>query len=177
MPIELRPLLALGTAALVVACLYWAQAVLIPIALAGLLAFLLTPVVDAIERRTARRAMSVLLVVVLAFSVTGFVGWIVARHIVTLADELPLYRANIRARIAELRGLSKGSSVEKVQQTLDEVVGEMQKDDPAKSKDDKPVPVVVAPPTTILTHLPTLLDTLATAGVVIVLVIFMLLER
>jgi predicted PurR-regulated permease PerM len=177
LPIELRPLLVLGTAALVVACLYWAQAVLVPIALAGLLAFLLTPVVDAMEKRTARRATSVLLVVVLAFSVTGVVGWIVARHIVTLADEVPQYRANIRARIAEVRGFSKGGSVEKVQQTLNEVVGEMQKAEPGKPADDKPVPVVVSPPTTIATHVPTLLDTLATAGVVTVLVIFMLLER
>ena len=177
MPIELRPLLVLGTAALVVACLYWAQAVLIPIALAGLLAFLLTPVVDAIERRTALRITSVLLVVVLAFCVTGVVGWIVARNVVTLADELPQYRANIRARIAEVRGFSKGGSVERMQETLNEVVGEMQKGEPGKEEADKPVPVVVSPPTTFLTAVPTLLDTLSAAGVVVVLVIFMLLER
>ena len=47
---EIRPFIALATGALVVACLYWGQGVLIPVALAGLLAFLLSPVVDAIDR-------------------------------------------------------------------------------------------------------------------------------
>jgi hypothetical protein len=63
-----------------------------------------------------------------------------------------------------------------MQRTLDEVVGEMQKADPGQPA-DKPVPVVVEPPAAILAHLPGLLGTLTTAGVVTVLVIFMLLER
>ena len=176
LPPELRPLVVLGTAALVVACLYWGQAVFIPFALAGLIAFLLTPVVDTIERYGAGRVTSVLVVVLLAFCLTGGVGWILMRQIVALADELLQYRVNIRQRVADLRGFSKGGSVEKMQRTLNEVVGEMQKADPGEPA-DKPVAVVVEPPAAILSHLPGLLGTLTTAGVVTVLVIFMLLER
>ena len=158
------------------ACLYWGQGVLIPVALAGLLAFLLSPVVNAIDRWGAGRAVSVLAVVLLAFCLVGGVGWVLLRQLVSLADELPQYSANIRQRMADLRGLSKGGSVEKVQRTLDEVVGEMQKDEP-KAKVAKPIPVIVQPPSPLLARLPGLLDVLAATGVVTVLVIFMLFER
>ena len=173
---EVRPLVALGTGALLVACLYWGQAVLIPVALAGLLAFLLSPVVNAIDRWGAGRATSVLVVVLLAFCLAGGVGWVLLRQLVALADELPQYSANIRQRVADLRGLSKGGSVEKVQRTLTEVVGEMQKAEP-NAKADKPIPVIVEPPSSLLARLPGLLDVLAATGVVTVLVVFMLLER
>ena len=78
--------------------------------------------------------------------------------------------------MADLRGLSKGGSVEKVQRTLNEVVGEMQKDEP-KATAAKPIPVIVQPPSPLLARLPGLLDVLAATGVVTVLVIFMLFER
>ena len=173
---EIRPFIALATGALVVACLYWGQGVLIPVALAGLLAFLLSPVVNAIDRWGAGRATSVLVVVLLAFCLAGGVGWVLFRQLVSLADELPQYSAHIRQRVADLRGLSKGGSVEKVQRTLTEVVGEMEKAEP-KGAAGKPIPVVVQPPSTLLTRLPRLLDVLAATGVVTVLVIFMLFER
>jgi predicted PurR-regulated permease PerM len=173
---EIRPLIALATGALVVACLYWGQGVLIPVALAGLLAFLLSPVVNAIDRWGAGRATSVLVVVLLAFCLAGGVGWVLLRQLVSLADELPQYSAHIRQRVADLRGLSKGGSVEKVQRTLNEVVGEMQKDEP-KATAPKPIPVIVQPPSPLLARLPGLLDVLAATGVVTVLVIFMLFER
>lgn len=173
---EIRPLIAIGTGALVVACLYWGQGVLIPVALAGLLAFLLSPVVNAIDRWGAGSATSVLVVVLLAFCLAGGVGWVLLRQLVSLADELPQYSAQIRQRVADLRGLSKGGSVEKVQRTLTEVVGEMEKAEP-KGAAGKPIPVIVQPPSTLLTRLPRLLDVLAATGVVTVLVIFMLFER
>src|SRR5206468_4141768 len=95
---DIRPLLTVGTGALVVACLYWGQAVLIPFALAGLLAFLLSPVVNAVDRWGVGRATSVLVVVLLAFCLAGGVGWVLLRQLVSLADELPQYSANIRQR-------------------------------------------------------------------------------
>ena len=115
---------------------------MIPVALAGLLAFLLSPVVNAIDRWGAGRATSVLVVVLLAFCLAGGVGWVLLRQLASLADELPQYSAHIRQRVADLRGLSKGGSVEKVQRTLNEVVGEMQKDEP-KAAAAKPIPVIV----------------------------------
>ncbi len=173
---EMRPLVVLGTAGLIVAALYWAQAVLIPLALASLVTFLLSPVVHGLDRRIGR-VPAVLAVTALAIALTAGVGWLLVRQLSTLARELPQYRANIRHRVTEIRGLSTGGSVEKVQQTVKEVVGEIQRGNPADAARDKPVPVVVEPPSSFLFSLPGFVDLVTTAGVVAVLVIFMLFER
>lgn len=165
-----------GIIALVVAALYWLQGVLVPMALAVLLTFLLTPVVDTLQRRGLGRVPAVLVTVVLTLSILGGVGWTLTRQLVTLADELPRYSLNIHHRISDLRGAGKGGSVEKVQKTVEEVVGEIQKTDKPGVTRQKPVAVALEPPS-ILARLPTLLQALASAVVVVVLMIFMLLER
>ena len=167
---------AWGIIALVVAGLYWLQAVLVPMALAVLLTFLLSPVVDTFQRRGLGRVPAVLVTVVLALSVLGGIGWTLSHQLVTLADELPRYSVNIHQRITDLRGASRGSSVEKVQKTVENVVGEIQKSDTLGVTRPKSVSVVLEPPS-ILAHLPSLLQALASAAVVTVLMIFMLLER
>ena len=167
---------AWGIIALVVAGLYWLQAVLVPMALAVLLTFLLSPVVDTFQRRGLGRVPAVLVTVVLALSVLGGIGWTLSHQLVTLADELPRHSQNIQKRIADFRGASKGGSVEKVQKTVEDVVGEIQKSDTLGVTRQKSVAVVLEPPS-ILAHLPTLLQALASAMVVTVLMVFMLLER
>jgi predicted PurR-regulated permease PerM len=165
-----------GIVALVVAALYWLHAVLIPMAMAVLLTFLLSPLVGILQRRRLGRVPAVLVTVFLAFSILGGIGWTLTRQLVTLANELPRYSLNIHQRIADLRGVSRGGSVEKIQRALEEVVGEIQKTGKEGVTGPKSVAVVLEPPS-ILAHLPTLLQALANAGLVTVLVIFMLLER
>ncbi|HTG13009.1 MAG TPA: AI-2E family transporter [Candidatus Eisenbacteria bacterium] len=165
-----------GIIALVVVGLYWLQAVLIPLALAVLLTFLLSPVVGTLQRRGLGRVPSVLVTVLLALSILGATGWTLTRQLVTLADELPRYSLNIHQRIADLHGASQGGSMEKVQQAVEDVVGELQKTSKGGVPGPRPLAVVLEPPS-ILAHLPTLLQALASAGVVTVLMIFMLLER
>lgn len=162
--------------ALVVAALYWLQAVLIPMALAVLLTFLLSPVAGTLQRRGLGRVPAVLVTVVLALSVLGGIGWTLTHQLVTLADELPRYSLNIQHRIADVRGASKGSSVEKVQKTVEDVIGEIQKTDKPGVTRQKPVAVALESPS-ILAQLPTLLQALASALIVTVLMIFMLPER
>jgi predicted PurR-regulated permease PerM len=177
----------LGGFALIIACLYWAKAVLIPVALAIMLTFLLNPVVRALRRRGLPRTPAVLLVVILAFSVVGGIGWTVTRQLTILAYELPRYQENLKQKISYLRALGEGSVIERVQATIKEVVGELQKTQPPAPETqlinpppegstgvpEKPIPVVVQAPS-MLWQLPALLEPLASAGLVIVLVIFML---
>ena len=92
--------LALLTAA---AVLYLARDVLIPFALAILLAFLLAPAVRGLERRKLGRALSTFIVVVLGFAFIGAVGYVAGSQAVSLAANLPEYRANISAKIREIR--------------------------------------------------------------------------
>ena len=78
-----------GIIALVIAGLYWLQAVLIPVALAVLLTFLLSPVVSTLNRRGLGRVPSVLVTVLLAFSILGGIGWTLTHQLDALsrADE------------------------------------------------------------------------------------------
>jgi predicted PurR-regulated permease PerM len=161
--------------------LYVAQAVLMPMALAVLLTFLLAPVVGFLERRRLGRVVPVLAVVVLMFVVLGGITWAVVLQFVSLSGELPRYRDNLKQKIADVRGAGQGGVLEQVQSAAKDVTEELQKDAPAATPGDKPLPVpmpvVVRSAPTGLWQLPSLLEWLGSAAVVFILVIFMLLER
>jgi predicted PurR-regulated permease PerM len=98
----------LGSAALVVAGLYWGQKILIPLALAFLLTFVLAPLVARLERRGLRRVPAVLLVVCLAFVLLGGAGWAIAAQVSGLVDELPRYKESVREKVGRLQGAGGG---------------------------------------------------------------------
>ena len=159
-----------------VGALYLGREFLIPLAVAGLLTFVLNPIVRVFERRLPRAA-AVLLVVVLTFSVLGAFAWALAFQAASLGGEIPSYRDNLKRKIAEVRGASRGGVIEKVQSATQEVVEELQKEDKPVKPAEKPVPVVVKPPVATFWRLPAVLGALGNVGLVLVLVIFMLLER
>ena len=163
---------------LVVAVLYWGQAVLVPIALAILLTFVLTPPVNWLERLIGR-VPAVLVVVVLVFTVLGLAGWGLTRQLTHLAQDLPGYRANIRAKIADVRGAGKGGTVEQLQDTIEDIKGDL--GTPAPPVGTSSRPIVVSPesvaPFSAFAWLGPVVGPLGTAALVIALVMFMLLER
>ena len=75
----LKPWVMFAGCVLVIVVLYWAQAVLVPIALAVLLTFVLTPPVSWLERWLGR-VPAVLAAVTLVFMVLGLAGWGLARQ-------------------------------------------------------------------------------------------------
>src|SRR5688500_10778657 len=87
---NLKPWLTFAGCVLVIAVLYWAQAVLVPIALAILLTFVLTPPVSWLERWIGR-VPAVLVAVTLVFTILGLAGWGLARQLDNFANDLPLY--------------------------------------------------------------------------------------
>jgi predicted PurR-regulated permease PerM len=163
---------------LVVAVLYLAQAVLVPLALAALLTFLLTPLVAFLQRYLGRIG-AVLLCVILTLALVGGIGWGLAAELRDLAHELPGYGSDIRRRIADLRGASRGGAVEKVQDTVKDIKDALEGEgEAARSPAPPPRAMPQAPSTAwVPTALGPLLGSLATAGLVVVLAIFMLLER
>jgi predicted PurR-regulated permease PerM len=178
----LTSLISVATYVLIIASLYCAQAVLIPVALAILLTFLLSPVAGALERIALRRLPSVIVVVVLTFSLLGGIGWIVTLQFGSLANELPTYRKNIRQKIADIREAGKGGALEKVQKTAEDVKQEFQKKDEPARVQEKPREVVVkAEQSSTFGPVPSavgpMAERFAIAGLVIVLVIFMLIQR
>jgi predicted PurR-regulated permease PerM len=93
MPRTLKPWVTFAGCVLVVVVLYWAQAVLVAIALAILLTFVLTPPVTSLQRWIGR-IPAVLAIVTLVFTVLGLAGWGLARQMDHLAEDLPRYRVN-----------------------------------------------------------------------------------
>jgi predicted PurR-regulated permease PerM len=178
---RLQPLLQVVILAFALFCLGIAQEVFIPIALATLVTFVLSPVVERLQRVRVPRVAAVIVTVVLAFSVVGGLGWVLASQVTTLADDLPQYRSNITRKIRELRRVGKSDSLEKAQSTVKEVIGELQKDGSVPVKRPPQAVVVEKPPPVGLAGLRATLapiaDVLAMAGFVVVLVIFMLIER
>jgi predicted PurR-regulated permease PerM len=172
---------ALGSFVLVVACLYWAQKILIPLALAVLLAFILFPFVIRLQRLGLGRIPSVLLVVVVAFSLLGVMCWAVAVQLTSLLDEVPKHREDIAAKLRQLQAAGP-NPVSSFVGILNEVFQKLQTDAAQVVTGKAPQPVVV-----VQDKLPTLtwvasaasaaVEFLLAAFFVIILVIFMLARR
>lgn len=166
---------------LVVAVLYWAQAIVVPIALAGLITFVLSPAVTLLQRWLGR-VLAVLVVVALMFSGLGVATWFAARQVAGLAAELPRYRENIREKINDVRRAGRNGSVEEVQKTLEEIEAQLTQPDEGARRNapSRPAVVQVLPvsrPLSFPAWLGPVIGPLSTAGLVVALVIFMLLER
>jgi hypothetical protein len=67
-----------------IAALYIGRDILIPLALAALLSFLLSPLVTRLERWVGRIAATLLAVTVL-FSICSGIGWVLTRQVIDLA--------------------------------------------------------------------------------------------
>ena len=189
----------------VIGGLYWAQTVLIPVALAVFLAFPLAPLVTALQRRHVGRMPSVVVVVLLAALVLGGVLWMVKVEITGLANELPTYTGNIQGRVKYLREMGHSTGMERLGKMGEDIAGEWDKTlanikgtataRPAEALAATPEqPSAMVPPespvsapagrptfTTPLSWLPVFLSPLMASlgglALTLVLVIFMLLER
>jgi len=175
----LKPWVTFGGCVLVIVVLHWAQTLLVPIAFAILLTFVLTPPVSRLQIWIGR-VPAVLVVVALAFTVLGMASWGLANQMAYLAADLPSYRDNIRQKIADIRQAGEGGSIERVQDTLEDIKTEMEKTGEPQGTLADPV-VVRSEQVASLWGFPgrlgLFMGPLATAGLVIVMVIFMLLER
>jgi predicted PurR-regulated permease PerM/methanogenic corrinoid protein MtbC1 len=180
--------------ALITAALYFGREVLIPLALALLISFILTPLVHGLQQLKLGRVPAVLIVVALVFGGMAAVAWTMGRQVVDLAETLPNYEQNIRAKAASLRG--GGSSVldaakknvEHLQEELGVGTASWTSSPPRSAgKRQAPSPsaalpvTVVEPPLSpiavLRTALAPLLGPLGTAGLVLIFVIFMLIRR
>src|SRR5258708_6015474 len=103
-PVAVSGVVLLAAGAISIAALYFAQDVLVPLALAILLSFLLNPLVRRLERYRLGRISSVVLVVLLSSGVVVGIGYVVTTQLVSLTDKLPEYRENIRHKAQTLRG-------------------------------------------------------------------------
>lgn len=187
-----RWLLGLEGTVLVVGVLYFARPILMPVALAVLISFALTPAVSALQRRGLHRLASVGVVVLLLFTALGLVGWKTVDEFSDLLTNLPTYRQNLREKIGQLKAGSDSSVLNSLEQVVSDVSGELQasaknarraveKADP-NADTQQPVAVRVVPDSlhplaAVQSALMALAAPILESGLVLVLVIFMLCAR
>jgi AI-2E family transporter len=159
-PSGIFAVLTVLTVGLVVAFLYFARDVIVPIALAILLSFMLAPAVRWLRRLQMGRVVAVTLTVLIAFLMLGFAA-IAVQELSSLAQQLPEYRSNLEAKIRSLPGAVPGGGVLRRATSMVEELGRELKQSEtqiAKSADDrsalgtppvesaKPVPVEIQRP-------------------------------
>jgi predicted PurR-regulated permease PerM len=179
-------------AAIVITGLYVGREVLLPLALAVLLSFVLTPMLLLLRRLKFPRVLSVLIVVSFFFGLIFAVGWLMTQQASQLAEELPRYEGVLADKIRALRySAASGPVLENATDALKGLQRELSnpKAEPMadssgpamQGSPDKPIPVEVHEPPQPLELFQklagTLLPPLVTAGIVILFVIFILLQR
>src|ERR1044071_6233422 len=97
--LETRNLLRLLAAAVVIAALRVAQDVFIPVILAVILSFILSPLVNLLGRAGLKRAFAVVVTVILALGVLGLVGTVIGRQAAGLAADAPRYARTVEQKI------------------------------------------------------------------------------
>jgi predicted PurR-regulated permease PerM len=86
-----------------VAVLYLAREVFLPLTLAILMAFLLSSPVKWLERKKVPRVASVILVIALAGGSLLFVITVLSSQVVSLANDLPKYKLNIFSKVQSVK--------------------------------------------------------------------------
>jgi predicted PurR-regulated permease PerM len=178
----------------VVAALYFAREVLVPIALALLLSFVLAPLVRILRNWYVPRALGVVVTVIVAFTVIFGLGALMVSQVTQLATDLPGYQSTLRDKIQSLRGATAGTgTLERASEVLKELGKELDKPSqrnarapalPGGSENpplNKPIPVEVKQPDpgalqTLVALISPLIHPLTTTGIVVIFVIFILMQ-
>jgi len=185
---------------LAIGALYLGREVLIPFALALLLTFVLTPPVTWLAKLKLGRVASVLIVLALAFSIAGGVLWTGITQLSDIVSKLPQYQENIRRKIEAMRNPA-GSGFTKAAASINQISSELSRNSVAGQDPNKPSSTTNAgkrsrngPETRsplmveVVKHQPGIFDSLgiigpsfahfiAVAGAVVVLTLFMLMQR
>src|SRR5277367_1313201 len=95
----LSQLLAVIVTVVLITVLYLAKTVVLPLALAMLLTFVLAPLVTCLERIRVPRIVAIPVVLLAAGMILGSIGWTVLMQLVEVTDALPEYTTNIQDKI------------------------------------------------------------------------------
>jgi predicted PurR-regulated permease PerM len=187
----LRGSSGIEVAAIVVAALYFGREVLIPVTLAMLLSFVLSPLVKLLRRIWLGRILSVVLAVVLALGLILVLGSAIGTQVAQLSGNLPQYQTTIETKISGLRNATVDKFAEKLGSFGRQLTGSAPRSEapaaaptgaPAQGQQQEPVPVVITQPAPSVIEigksvLEPLLSPAATVGIILVVTIFVLLQK
>lgn len=113
-------------AAIIIAALYFGRDLLMPLALAILLGFVLDPLVTWLKRRGLPRAAAVAIVILMTFSLLAAIGGFMASHLRQLSEELPVYQANVTAKLHGFRqSLEAPGALDQLRKVFSRMEGEL----------------------------------------------------
>lgn len=181
-----------------VAALYFARDILIPITLALIFSFLVAPLVRLLQRLHINQAIAVMVSVVVPLCVVVTIAGVVGSQVAELAQSLPQYQETIDAKVASIQAFANGrvgQFLGRAGQVIERVTSGQTPSPPTAAPPQAapahgahtvvpPAPVVVVPsetrgpPIQLVGHfLSVLLGPVETAAIVFILSIFMLIER
>lgn len=176
-------LMGMLIAALLIAALYFGREILIPLALALLLGFLLDPAVTRLKRWGLPRMAATLLVVAFAIGALTGMGFYLGKQVQLLSADLPTYQSTIKGKLKNLQALSSGPSAwDGALKTYTTVEGEITKAAQAKSNTPSVQKVEVVreepkPLEIVMLWLGKVSEPIAMIGIVLLFVILILLDR
>jgi len=190
-PIPESTLKTVLIAVVVVAALYFGREVLVPIALAVLLTFVLAPLVRLLQGWYFPRIIAVMIVGLLAFAAIFGLGALMVSQVNQLARDLPGYQSTLGEKIQSLRGVAGGAgTLQRASEVLQDLSKEIDRPNNSTSPtslaehgaSDRPIPVEIKQPNpgaldTLAALITPLIHPLTTTGIVAIFVIFILLQR
>ena len=183
---------------LVVAAMYFGRALFVPLALAIFLTFLLAPAVDLVRRFYVPKSIAVFLTTVSAFGLIVVIAFSLGQQVTRFAEDLPRYQYTLTGKLQSLRDMAQtsgqfGRAAETLEKLRNVVTGSDAKQVPGPTAPPSPnasteaapeaKPVRVAlddtktPMERLVQTLEVAVEPLATAGIVIIFVLILLLER
>ena len=178
---------AAGLAAIIVAGIYFGEPILMPAALAILLAFALAPLVAWLRSLRLGRIPSVIVTVLFAFVVIGAFGTYIVMEFAQLARAMPRYERNIEHKINTIRDAASSNgwlagALAMLQRLDNDLSAPVTPAAAPKTPAERPLVVEVRPhddtPLQVVESIVgPLLEPLATAGIVIIFVVFILLQK
>jgi len=180
----------LFVAIVVIAALYFAKVVFVPLALALLFSLFLAPIVSFLEWLKFPRILAIFLTVIVVLGATGLLGWQTSQQFVNLTQQLPSYKMTLVDKIHSLVG-SRNQTLSNASNTVQELAKEVvavtpgsslandakKSNTPPGSSPSKPMAVQIVSPANPLESVQNLLGPVLTAGVITIFTIFILVGR
>lgn len=174
----------LASIAVIVAALYVAKGVLVPITLAVLLSFLLSPVCDWLERHWLGRVPAVMVTALVGFTVFGGATWMAIDQVSDLAPRMPEYQTNLKVKLQSANAYVSATlgRVTRTAQGMSENLSPVELAQAPQGTKEWPYAVrIISSPASPLqvfgSVFGTVLQVLGSVGVVIILVVFFLVRR
>lgn len=193
LPVTGSAIVAILFGVIIVVCLYVGREVLVPIALAVLMSFILAPLVGVLRNWYVPRVLAVIIATLIAFSLVFSLGGLMIAQVNQLAIALPGYQETLRQKIESLRGVAVGAgTLERASVVLKELGKEIDKPNSIPTFEglrradtaspEKPLIVEIRQPDssalqTFVTLITPLVHPLTTSGIVVIFVIFILLQQ